>query len=89
MAAAIASKIGFARNSVVVFRPLNAGHVVEIAVVQVRQHRTQRFAGPPDVHDDVVLVEIRAAELDVHHERRAVERAAPGRRRRRENCARP
>ena len=88
MAAAIASKILCARNSVVVFRPLNAGDVVEIAVVQVREHRAQRFAGAADVDDDAVGVEIRAAELDVDHERRAVQRAAPGRTPRRESCAR-
>src|SRR5690606_11361526 len=49
------------------------GLVVEIAVVQLREHRTQRFARGADVDDDAVRVERGAPELDVDDVRRAVQ----------------
>ena len=58
----------------VVLRALELRHVVEIAVVQRREHRLQRLVRAADVDDDAVVVERLGDEGGVDHEGRAVQR---------------
>ena len=52
---------------------LERGHLVEVAVVHVREHGPQRIRRPADVHDDAVRIDIVGpAELDVDDEGGAV-----------------
>ena len=72
-AAASASKTWRQRNSVVVKRPGELRHLVEVAVAQRRQRRRQRLGREADVHHQPVRVEILGEERGVHHEGRAVQ----------------
>ena len=49
------------------------GLVVEVAVVEPGQHGVQLLRGQPDVHHDVVGVEVGPPERGVHHERGPVQ----------------
>ena len=49
------------------------GLVVEVAVVELAHHRAQFLGGQADVDDDVVVVQLGAAEGGVHEERRSVQ----------------
>ena len=53
---------------------LEFGHVVEIAIVQRRQHGLQRVMRAADVDDDAVAIERLGDEGRVDHEGRAVQR---------------
>src|SRR5262249_2148232 len=47
--------------------------IVEIGVVERRQHTAQRLAGAPDVDDQTVRIEIWTSKLDIDHVGRAVQ----------------
>ena len=62
------------RNSVVVLLPLNSGHLVEVAIVERRQHGLECVVCAADVDDDAVGVERLGNEGRVDDEGRAVQR---------------
>ena len=51
-----------------VFRPLKASHLVEVAVVERGQRRLELVHGPADIDDDPVRTQVRATKLDIDRE---------------------
>ena len=68
------SKMCLVRNSVVVLTPLNSGTVVEIAIVERREHRLERLMRAADIDDDAVGVERLRDERRIDNEGCAVQR---------------
>ena len=56
-----------------VLAPLQVRQIVEIAIVERRQHRLERFVRAPDVDDDAVDVERLGDECRVDDKGRAMQ----------------
>ena len=50
-----------------VLRPSKAVIFIKVAIVQLAQHRIQHVRGEADVGHDAVPIQLRAAQLQVHH----------------------